>query len=81
MELLKNYWFWSAFSAWVLSQLIKIITGFFQKKRRSLATILFGTGGMPIAHTAAIVSLTTSLIVTEGGGSPLTKKKTTGCAV
>lgn len=71
MELLKNYWFWSAFSAWVLSQLIKIITGFFQKKRRSLATILFGTGGMPSAHTAAIVSLTTSLIVTEGVASPL----------
>lgn len=71
MELLKNYWFWSAFSAWVLSQLIKIITGFFQKKRRSLATILFGTGGMPSAHTAAIVSLTTSLIVTEGLASPL----------
>ena len=71
MKLLTNYWFWATFSAWFISQTVKIITGLIRNKRRTFATILFGSGGMPSAHTASIVSLTTALIITEGLGSPL----------
>ncbi len=71
MDLFKNYWFWSTLSAWVIAQTIKIIIGLIKKKRRSLVTILCGSGGMPSAHTAATISLTTALIITEGLTSPL----------
>ncbi len=71
MNLFQNYWFWSTFSAWIISQIIKIIIGLINHKRRSFLTVLFGSGGMPSAHTAAIVSLTASLIITEGVASPL----------
>ena len=70
-DLFTNYWFWSALSAWIIAQSIKIIVGLIKKKRRSFMTIFFGSGGMPSAHTAAIVSLTTALIITEGFGSQL----------
>ena len=71
MSLLKNYWFWSTFSAWIISQIIKIIIGLVTNKRRSFLTVLFGSGGMPSAHTAGMVGLTTSLIITNGASSPL----------
>lgn len=71
MGLLKNYWFWSTFSAWIISQIIKIIIGLVTNKRRSFLTVLFGSGGMPSAHTAGMVGLTTSLIITHGASSPL----------
>ena len=71
MSLLKNYWFWSTFSAWFISQIIKIIIGLVTNKRRSFLTVLFGSGGMPSAHTAGMVGLTTSLIITYGASSPL----------
>ena len=71
MELLKNYWFWSTISAWLISQTAKIVIGLLKKNRRSILTILFGSGGMPSAHTASVVSLTTALIITEGVASPL----------
>lgn len=71
MNLLKNYWFWSTLTAWLIAQTAKIIIGLIKKNRRSLLTILCGSGGMPSAHTASIVALTTSLIVTEGLASPL----------
>ncbi|MBE6530188.1 MAG: divergent PAP2 family protein [Ruminococcaceae bacterium] len=71
MDLLKNYWFWSTLSAWLIAQTAKIIIGLIKKNRRSFFTILCGSGGMPSAHTAATVSLTTSLIITYGLASPL----------
>ena len=69
-KLLRNYWLWSALGAWLIAQTTKIIIGFIQKKRRKLVTILFGSGGMPSAHTAATVALTVSLVITHGIDSP-----------
>ena len=68
---LGNYWFWSAFSAWFLSQMLKLFTGVFKEKKRTASAIIFGSGGMPSAHTATAVALTTALLMTEGIGSPL----------
>ena len=71
MTLFQNYWFWSTLSAWLISQIAKIVIGLIKKKRRNFWTILFGSGGMPSAHTASVISLTTALIITEGPTSPL----------
>ena len=71
MTLFQNYWFWSTLSAWLISQIAKIVIGLIKKKRRNFWTILFGSGGMPSAHPASVISLTTALIITEGPTSPL----------
>ena len=71
LNFLKNYWFWSAFTGWVVSQIAKVFTGVFKERKWTLRAMIFGSGGMPSAHTAAAVGLTTSLVVTHGMGSPL----------
>ena len=54
---------------WLLAQLLKVLTGMFKERRFSVATLLFSTGGMPSSHTACVVALTTSSIVSHGFGS------------
>lgn len=71
IDFLTNYWFWSAFSGWLISQVTKLFTGVFKERKWSLRAMIFGSGGMPSAHTAAAVGLTTSLVVTHGASSPL----------
>ena len=71
LNFLKNYWFWSAFGSWIISQVAKLFTGVFKERKWSLTAMLFGSGGMPSAHTAAAVGLTTALVVTHGTGSAL----------
>ena len=71
LNFMGNYWFWSAFSSWGISQIIKLFTGVFKERKWTLRAMLFGSGGMPSAHTAAAVGLTTSLVVTHGTESPL----------
>lgn len=71
LNFMKNYWFWSTFAGWGISQIAKLFTGVFKERKWTLRAMLFGSGGMPSAHTAAAVGLTTSLVVTHGTGSPL----------
>ena len=68
---LKNYWFWSALAAWGVSQIAKLFTGVFKERKWTLRAMIFGSGGMPSAHTAAAIGLTTALLLTEGSFSPL----------
>ncbi len=70
-KLITNYWFWSAVTGWAVSQITKLFTGVFRERKWSVQAMLFGSGGMPSAHTATAIALTTALIVTEGPGSPL----------
>lgn len=69
--LFTNYWLVSAVLGWLLAQLLKIVTGIFRIRAFSIRAMLFGTGGMPSSHVAAVVALCTAVAVTEGFGSPL----------
>lgn len=70
-ELVTSYWLLSALAAWVTSQITKIIVGVYKTEKTSFLGIVFGNGGMPSTHTAAVVGYTTACAVTEGLGSPL----------
>lgn len=56
--------------ALVLAQAIKIPIYYFIS-RKWVGSLLFSTGGMPSSHTATVMSLTTSLGLTEGWDSNL----------
>ena len=71
LNFLTNYWFWSALVSWLISQVAKLFTGVFKERKWTLRAMIFGSGGMPSAHTATIIGLTTALLVTEGTASPL----------
>ena len=63
-------WFWSAFLGWIIAQTIKMVIAAFKRKTFDFE-YLVSTGGMPSAHTAMVVALTTSVGLTEGFGTPV----------
>lgn len=69
--LFTNYWLLSAMSGWILAQIIKVFTGVFKLQSFSVRALLFGTGGMPSSHSAAVMGLCTACAVTEGFASPI----------
>ncbi len=56
--------------AWLLAEVIKVITASVKKDRFAL-DMLFKTGGMPSAHTAFVSALSTSIGLTEGINSTI----------
>ncbi len=54
--------------AWALAQLAKTFVAFFQGKGLRLQ-YLFGSGGMPSAHSAFVTALATSVAMIQGVGS------------
>ncbi len=68
-DLVSNYALICAGSAWLAAQIFKIFTGIFRRRRFSISAMLFGTGGMPSSHTAAVCSLATSCALRYGLGS------------
>ncbi|MEI6210301.1 MAG: divergent PAP2 family protein [bacterium] len=58
-------WFWSAFGAWTLSQIVKMLLACLRTKRIDLHYFV-STGGMPSAHSAMVCALTTAIGLTEG---------------
>lgn len=71
LKFISNYWFWSAFISWLIAQVTKLFTGVFKERKWTLRAMIFGSGGMPSAHTATVIGLTTALLKTEGMGSPI----------
>lgn len=70
MDLLTNRFLWGAILSSLIAQLIKVVatlvkTGKFDFSR------LVGTGGMPSAHSASVMTLTTMVGLSQGFGSPL----------
>ena len=51
--------------AWAIASLVKVIIYFIKKKRISKKPV-FSTGGMPSAHTAPVVALTTIIAFVDG---------------
>jgi len=67
---LSNKVLWVTLLSWTIAQGIKIIVGLVKGKRFNFYWIL-RTGGMPSAHSAAVVALTFSLGKEIGFASPI----------
>ena len=68
-DLLSNFMLASAVSAWIVAQILKVFTGIFKLKKFTVVEFLFGTGGMPSSHTAAVCAVATSSALLFGVGS------------
>lgn len=69
-ELFGNTVLWSAVIGLVSAQILKPIIHLVHRKGWDWRLILT-TGGMPSSHTSAVTSMTVSIAMTEGLGSPL----------
>ena len=67
--LLTNYLIACALASWLVAQILKVFTGIFKLKSFSVSEFLFGTGGMPSSHTAAVCSVATGCAILYGLGS------------
>lgn len=68
-DLLSNFMLASAVSSWFVAQVLKVFTGIFKLKKFTVVEFLFGTGGMPSSHTAAVCAVATSSGMVFGLGS------------
>ncbi len=66
LDLASNYVLISGATAWITAQLLKCVTGVFKLKKFSLVELMFGTGGMPSSHSAAVCALATACAVSCG---------------
>ena len=69
--LFTNYCLMSAVFGWLIAQILKVFTGIFRVREFSFRAMMFGTGGMPSSHSAAVMALCTSIAIRFGFGSPL----------
>ena len=65
-----NYSLFCAFFAWGCAQFLKILFTYFNKKKFSIE-LLFSSGGMPSAHSAAVTALAASIGMKYGINSPM----------
>ena len=56
-DFFTNYIVMSALVGWFTAQILKMFTRGFKQKKLDIPNILFGTGGMPSSHTAAVISM------------------------
>jgi uncharacterized protein len=69
-EFSRNGIFWTAASAWIIAQSIKVALGVYREKRFNFRWFV-GTGGMPSSHAAGVTALASSVGITYGFGSVL----------
>lgn len=65
-DLFTNYILISALTGWFIAQVIKCFTGVLKVRKFSITNFLFGTGGMPSSHSAAVCALATSCGIAYG---------------
>lgn len=70
IELLHNKYVLVPFVLWVVVQVFKVVFEGLRNKKVELKR-LFGSGGMPSAHSAVVTSLATLIGKYEGLGSPI----------
>ena len=68
-DMLMNFPLICAGTAWIAAQIFKIFTGVFRLQKFSVNAMLFGTGGMPSSHTAAVCSLCACTIFARASSS------------
>lgn len=56
-DFITNYIVMSALIGWFAAQFLKMFTNGFKNKRFHITDFLFGTGGMPSSHSAAVMGL------------------------
>lgn len=64
-----NYLIISAAVSWIVAQILKGCTGIFKLKKFTVTEFLFGTGGMPSSHSAAVCSLVSGTAIYFGFNS------------
>lgn len=69
-EFINNRIFLAAAVAWTTAQVIKVILTYLVDKEFKLER-MHGSGGMPSAHTATIVSASTAIGIVEGWSSSI----------
>lgn len=69
-DFFTNYMLMSAIIAWLFAQILKIFTGAYKNRKKSIIVIFFSNGGMPSSHSAAAVALATAAGMYHGLGSP-----------
>ena len=69
--LLDNFPLVCAGVGWFTAQFMKVFTGIFRQKTFNVVELLFGTGGMPSSHTAAVCALTVACGMSCGLDSPV----------
>lgn len=65
-DLIFNFPLVCAAAGWLVAQILKVITGIFRDRSFNLVDFLFGTGGMPSSHTAAVTSLAVGCGLSQG---------------
>ena len=65
-DLASNFALVCAGSAWIAAQIVKIFTGVFKMRKFSIVEMLFGNGGMPSSHAAAVCALATACALSYG---------------
>lgn len=68
-QLINNFPLICAGTAWFTAQILKVFTGIFKKRDFSVTGLLFGNGGMPSSHSAAVCALAVSCALAYGVGS------------
>lgn len=61
----------AVFLAWLLAHFIKYIVSMIEKERFSFRSYLFRSGGMPSAHSATVMAMTTLIGLKDGVQSGL----------
>ena len=56
LKLFTTPWFWSAFTAWIVAQTIKMTAGFIKTGKIDFHYLL-STGGTPSVHSALVCGL------------------------
>ena len=69
IDLFTNYILISAVAGWIVAQILKFFTGVFKLKKFTTVEFLFGTGGMPSSHTAAVCAVASACGIMFGLGS------------
>ncbi len=64
-----NFVLISSISSWLVAQFLKGLTGVFKLKKFTVVEFLFGTGGMPSSHSAAVCALISASAIKCGLGS------------
>ena len=61
----------SILAAWLLAHAVKYIISSIKKEKQTLKSYLFASGGMPSAHSAAVVAMATVIGLKDGINSGL----------
>lgn len=69
-QLLENKIIWTALLAWLVAQVLKVITDLIKGKHLNVRRFV-GAGGMPSSHSSMVTALCTAVALNEGLGSTM----------